>query len=110
MRKQHPAIKSVTFTPAVTAAGETVAARTQDAYSFDAFGEAEWAKAATMLLQRGMTEREAEAVLRSKHTRWSRDNAGKYEGTAEELGAYLDRYAITPKALAELVAETFAEE
>jgi hypothetical protein len=67
-----------------------LAARTEDAYSADAYTNGEWAKAAAMLLDRGYSEAEAEAILRSKWTRWARDAAGTYEGTAADLAAVLD--------------------
>lgn len=110
MRKQHPAIKSVTFTPAVTAAGEALARATEDAYSADRYGR-EWGKAATMLLQRQFTEREAEAILRSKWTRWAADAASTDEPTAGDLARFLDdpRNHCTPNAVQELVTGTFTD-
>ena len=69
---------------------------TQTAYSFSAYGEAEWLKTAKMLRARGFTLEEVEAVLRSKLTRWCRDMFSKNdEGKAIYLEQYLDHYKYT---------------
>lgn len=52
-----------------------VASRTEDAYSFDRYRS--WAGVTRVLLNRGLTSREAEAVLRSKWMRWAADAVGK---------------------------------
>lgn len=62
-----------------------VAANTADAYSADCFGPVEWVKAAEMLLEYGLTEEQAEAVLRSKLTRWCRDSFGEHQFYVAEL-------------------------
>lgn len=89
-----------------------LAARTNDAYSFDAYGPDGWTNAAMMLLDRGYTEREAEAILRSKWTRWAGDvsptgSYGAFNGT--DLAMFLDdrRNRCTAEAVSVLVAETF---
>lgn len=93
------------MTKTLSIAARHLAKATANAYSAAAFGD-EWAKAADMLLGRGYTEREAEAILRSKHTRWCRED---YEGSAAELARYIDRYPdqFSKAALAKLVKETF---
>ena len=53
-----------------------VAYRTRDAYSASIWGAQLWVMAAEMLIDMGMTEDEAEEVLRSKMTRWARDAYG----------------------------------
>lgn len=69
---------------------------TQNAYSFSAYGEAEWLKTAKMLRARGFTLEEVEAVLRSKLTRWCRDAFSKNdEGKSSYLELYLDKYNYT---------------
>jgi hypothetical protein len=62
-----------------------IAAKTADAYSADCFGPVEWVKAAKMLLDYGLTEQQTEAVLRSKWTRWCRDNFGVEQFYVAEL-------------------------
>jgi hypothetical protein len=69
-----------------------LAEATADAYSADQYGQGEWYKAAKMLLQRGYTPQEAEAILLK----------------AKYLAAFLDdpRNECTPEAVADLVAGT----
>jgi hypothetical protein len=80
---------------------------TRDAYSADRYRS--WRACAAFLLRRGMTEREAEAVLRSKHMRWAAD-ATSFTGrvSTKALERYLERYPISQKELASLVADTFS--
>lgn len=52
-----------------------VARRCMDAYSADAYRR--WSAVALLLLREGFTEREAEAIMRSKWTRWARDASEK---------------------------------
>lgn len=76
----------------------TIALRTQDAYSYDRYGEVEWTVAAELLLGRFITahhprpDAAAEAVLRSKTARWAgdwyEDIQGKVRGEAITL--YMD--------------------
>lgn len=65
-----------------TPTAETTTARiarlyeaTCDAYSFDAYSERGWRSAIRMLVKHGLTDRQIEAVLRSKWTRWAGDSA-----------------------------------
>lgn len=61
----------------LTEQGRALAERCADSYSADRYSS--WAAVATALLRHGLTEREAEAVLRSKWTRWAGDtHGGKY--------------------------------
>lgn len=62
-----------------------LAAKTADAYSADCFGPVMWVEAAKMLLDYGLTEEQAEAVLRSKWTRWCRDHFGEPQYYVAEL-------------------------
>lgn len=48
-----------------------LAERTKDAYSFNRYGS--WQEVARRLLRMGFSEAEAEAVMRSKITRWAAD-------------------------------------
>lgn len=91
----------------LTARAAALAERTSDAYSFDAY--ASWTGVARALLSLGYSEREAEAIMRSKHTRWAADSVSKSSNVpTSALRDYLVKYPISPKALASLVAETFA--
>lgn len=89
-------------------AGALVADRCRDAYSFDRYAPGEWAKAAALLLHMGLSEKAAEAVLRSKWTRWAADAAERDYGTAmgEDVADYVREHETTA-SIARLVAETF---
>lgn len=94
-----------------------LAERTADAYSRGRY--ADWAGVARELLEAGWTERQAEAIMLSKHTRWAADFA---EGQGAEYGkvpasAVTEFHARTFKTAAklkrevtELVAWTFDRE
>ena len=79
-----------------------LAARTADAYSAECFGSVAWVQAAQMLLDFGLSDRQAEAVLRSKWTRWCRDHFGVEEYYDAEL--YRMVAAAAPGAIDELIA------
>lgn len=83
---------------------------TSDAYSFDRYGRKEWILCAKMLLARGFTMIEAEAILRSKWPRWAGDAAAGREShpIASDLQAMIVRVQGHPAYdVAQLVAETF---
>lgn len=88
-----------------------LAEATSDAYSVDRY--ANWSAVVEMLLGRGFTEREAEAILRSKWTRWAADETehlhdGYGQATAADLSAHLDALGDTLAAqVADLTQETF---
>jgi hypothetical protein len=83
--------------------------KTCDAYSFDRF--ASWSACVALLLRRGYSEREAEAILRSKWMRWAGDASDHAYGhiTSADLGRFLDerRNICTQDAVNELVVGTF---
>ena len=54
-----------------------LAARTTDAYSSGRYRS--WARVAHLLLREGYTDRQVEAIMRSKWTRWASD---QYHGKA----------------------------
>lgn len=54
----------------------SVALATSDAYSYDRYGVNAWLATAKYLEKQGLTDRQIEAMLRSKHTRWAMDHAG----------------------------------
>lgn len=60
-----------TKTPTAKQAAASLAARTADAYSHDRYKN--WNAVAKKLLAHGFTEREAEAIMRSKWMRWAAD-------------------------------------
>jgi hypothetical protein len=70
-----------------------LAARTADAYSHDAYGPEEWLKCAEWLLWLGLSEADAEIVLRSKVMRWVGDENSRSEGlTSAMLASYCAKY------------------
>jgi hypothetical protein len=90
---------------------QRVADRTKDAWSVERYGALRWRACAKMLLARGFTEREAEAILRSKWTRWAADNSKHPYGytTSADLSRYIDTMtvAVRKRELARIVEETF---
>lgn len=59
-----------------SAIAREVALKTQDAYSYERYGANAWLATAKWLAKQGLTGRQIEAMLRSKHTRWAMDHAG----------------------------------
>lgn len=100
------------------ARARAVADACADAFSWDNYGERGWRSAALVLLTRGYSEREAEAILRSKWTRWAADAASERKGwrygrtTGADLARFLDAQPVDRLAIevAELVAGTFPGE
>lgn len=97
---------------ALNVAADRLAERTQDAYSFENYGSISWKACCSMLL-RTYSEQEAEAILRSKWTRWAADASGKEYGrvTSFDLSRFIEGIpeADRAKQVAELVAGTFPE-
>jgi len=100
---------------AMMAAAKRVYDRTWEvSYSFTRFGAWQWMQSVVGLLAAGFTELEAEAILRSKWTRWAADEAGASEG--EATWAHLEAFMANPRnrricsreALARIVDETAA--
>lgn len=84
---------------------------TSDAYSAGRYTS--WTACARLLAERGFNSWEAEAILRSKITRWARDMWTKRSTpTSGALANYLDTYSITPGCaeVNELVYEIFKDE
>lgn len=90
-----------------------LAERTSEAYSSDRY--ASWQAVAALLLLRGYSEREAEAILRSKWTRWAADSSPAKYGKvpAKAVTKFLDSEikrlgaAAHRRDVAQLVLETF---
>ena len=80
-----------------------LAAKTADAYSMPRYGN--WNAVCAMLLTRGYTSEGAEAILRSKWTRWAADesNAGYGHATSADLARFLDALPDETRAVRELV-------
>ncbi len=105
-------------TPSVTARAKALAEKTADAYMAD--GYRHWSAVCALLLRRGYSEIEAEAILRSKWMRWAGDAVSSNDNLpTKTIADFLDA---RPKAgrpsmfksdedlarqVAELVAETF---
>lgn len=89
-----------------------LAEKTADAYSAALYGPVEWTRCARLLQARAYTDREVEAILRSKWTRWAAD--GSYtpqQPTAADLAKFLDSiHGRKGYSVAELVAQTFCDE
>jgi len=90
-------------------ADRALAERTEDAYSYSTYGRNSWAECYALLRRRGYTEREAEAIMRSKWSRWAADGRQGPHPTFKDLERFLDdpRNKCTRAAVAELVAGTF---
>jgi hypothetical protein len=84
---------------------KTVARETEGAYSAGSFTS--WVMVARVLAKRGFNRYEAEAILRSKITRWCRGN--KHPAPSTDLSKYLDENNVTPgcKEVVSLVMGTF---
>lgn len=75
----------------VTAA-ERVAAAAAEGYMAEDYGPDEWLGVAAFLLDKGHSEHEAEAVMRSKHMRWADDSEGHGDGQATDAAAFIRYY------------------
>lgn len=88
---------------------------TSDAYSYDRYGEQGWRACVKLLIRRGYTAREIEAILRSKWMRWAGDSSernhyGHYNSA--DLATFLDsnkHRGCSQTDVNELVAGTFTE-
>jgi hypothetical protein len=89
----------------------TLAEETGNAYSADRYNS--WKSLATLLADRNFNAWEAEAILRSKWTRWAADkfHTGSRKPSSSCLGKYLDHYGYTTRhpEVNRLVLETFDE-
>jgi hypothetical protein len=83
--------------------------QTATSYSWDRYSN--WTAVCAMLLRRGFTEREAEAILRSKWTRWAGDGSTNAYGhcTSKDLARFLDGMRNLDAEVRKLVTETFPE-
>jgi len=87
-----------------------LAEKTSNAYSFDTYGMKAWTAAIRMMRRRGHTERNIEAVLRSKWTRWAADGRKGRVPTSKDIERFLDDPRnFCARDLEELTRETFEE-
>jgi hypothetical protein len=91
-----------------------LAERTADSYSYDGFGAPAWRALILWLLKEGYNERQVEAIVRSKHTRWARDIVSSYRGSSKDFARYWSKGYPTGSEMAakevdELVSGTFFE-
>lgn len=70
---------------------------TEDAYSFDKYGKAEWIKIAQFLVDKGYDQSEVEFILNSKFMRWAGDNLNKNSGLT--LGIFKKLYDTSTKEI-----------
>jgi hypothetical protein len=83
----------------------------QDAYSTSNY-KGNWSPCIRMLHKRGYDDRQVEAIIRSKWTRWAADGSDKSYGytNSADLAKFLDKQSNLEKEVAELVAGTFPSE
>lgn len=83
-----------------------------DAYSTTRYKNG-WHASIKMLRRRGYNDRQIEAIIRSKWTRWAADVSDHRYGhhTSADLARFLDSHTSTQlkAAVAELVGQTFEE-
>lgn len=85
---------------------EQLADKCADAYSTSRY-RGNWAPCIRALRREGFNDREIEAILRSKWTRWAADQGGQRYGQAR-VKDLLEFVAAHRNEVPQLVAETFA--
>lgn len=95
----------------MTIQAQNLAQSTADAYSFSRFGLTEWTKAITGLFEMGYDERQVEAIMRSKWTRWAGDESDTpNDPVANDVIAFVKLHVgRNGYSVQELVDETFGE-
>lgn len=80
--------------------------KTSDAYSYDRYNS--WEACIKKLRKAGYNDREIEAILRSKWTRWAADSSSAPYGKASsnDLMNYINKYE-NKQSIEELTKETF---
>lgn len=83
----------------------------QDAYSTSNYN-GNWSPCIKMLRKRGYDDRQVEAIIRSKWTRWAGDSSDKRYGhvNSADLARFLDSQKNLAAEVAELVTGTFPSE
>jgi hypothetical protein len=90
---------------------KALAERLSGAYSTDRYRNG-WSGCIRMLIKRGYTEAQIEAIIRSKWTRWAADGSEKRYGqvTSTDLARFLDTdQGATLEAVDQMVAESLTE-
>lgn len=79
-----------------------------DAYSTDNYNGT-WIPCIKMLRKRGYDDRQVEAIIRSKWTRWAADSSDKRYGrnNSKDLARFLDAQKNLAAEVADLVVGTF---
>jgi hypothetical protein len=88
---------------------QNLADKTSNAFSHDRFGEAEWEKCVKYLLTiLRLSDRQAEAVLRSKVMRWSADRSCGMPAKVNHLQQWFQDNPnyLTSTKLEELISQT----
>lgn len=82
----------------------------QDAYSTDNYN-GNWIPCIKMLRKRGYNDRQVEAIIRSKWTRWAADGSTKRYGrvNSADLARFLDAQKTLEADVADLVRGTFGD-
>lgn len=80
----------------------------QDAYSTSNYN-GNWSPCIKMLRKRGCDDRQVEAIIRSKWTRWAADGSGKSYGrnNSKDLAKFLNETPNLAAEVADLVKGTF---
>ncbi len=98
--------------PAAQKPVDQLADELSDAYSTTRYKNG-WRASIKMLRRRGYDDRQIEAIIRSKWTRWAADGSNNRYGhhTSADLARFLDSHTNTSlkAAVAELAAQTFSE-
>lgn len=88
---------------------QDVATRTNDAFSHDRYGEREWLECTKyLMIDRKLSDRQAEAVLRSKLMRWAADRANGMPPKVQHLREWMadnEKHAST-RAIEQLIIQT----
>ena len=70
-------------------AAADLAERTQDAHSYDRYGQTRWTRLIARFLTAQYSARQTEAIMRSKWTRWAMDACG-WRASSLELYLYIE--------------------
>lgn len=81
----------------------------QDAYSTSYYRDGNWIPCIKMLRRRGFDDRQVEAIIRSKWTRWAADSSENRCGliNSADLSRFLDSVFDLDAQVKELVVGTF---
>jgi hypothetical protein len=108
-RPRHGGAVGGTVNPSSRRAiARTVAAACEDAYSFDRYRS--WPAVSEAFLKAGLDPLQAEAMMRSKHTRWAADASNRAYGraTSTDITKYITKYITNLDVVARHICkETF---